>query len=312
MEMNKKRIRMMCMLCVLAILTSAGCGKANLNIDDSNEQITDSFVGEWIVDAEYAVTRIGEENTLFVDSRGEKQAILGTIDGAIATTWQEWSITDGKAGDETWGCLKEPEAFAEVLGSLGITKDKEILFIGETTSGWGDDARLLWQLRTAGYTNMKLVDGGYEALKEAGAKKQFMASKPVAAEVEIEELDYSHVMTTEELLENYDSYKVVDVRTDEEYEGAILYGEAKGGHLPGAIHIRYTDMFKEDGTLKSNEDLVKMFEDAGLSKEDEIVTYCTGGIRSSYTQLVLEMCGFENSYNYDQSFWRWAVVGEVE
>ena len=55
-----------------------------------------------------------------------------------------------------------------------------------------------------------------------------------------------------------------------------------------------------------------MFEEAGLSKSDEIVTYCTGGIRSAYTQLVLEMCGFEKSYNYDQSFWRWAVVGEVE
>ena len=42
------------------------------------------------------------------------------------------------------------------------------------------------------------------------------------------------------------------------------------------------------------------------------MTYCTGGIRSAYMQLVMEMCGFEDSYNYDQSFWRWAVVGEVE
>ena len=58
--------------------------------------------------------------------------------------------------------------------------------------------------------------------------------------------------------------------------------------------------------------LTKMFEDAGLSKDDEIVTYCTGGIRSAYTQLVMEMCGFEHTYNYDQSFWRWAVVGDVE
>ena len=64
--------------------------------------------------------------------------------------------------------------------------------------------------------------------------------------------------------------------------------------------------------LKSNEALTKMFEDAGLSKDDEIVTYCTGGIRSAYTQLVMEMCGFEHTYNYDQSFWRWAVVGDVE
>ena len=98
-------------------------------------------------------------------------------------------------------------------------------------------------------------------MKDSGIKTQFLASKPEPAEVKIDEIDYSHVMTTEELQKNYDEYKIVDVRTDEEYEGAILYDEAKGGHLPGAIHIRYTDLFDDAGYLKSNEELTKMFED---------------------------------------------------
>ena len=201
---------------------------------------------------------------------------------------------------------------SQTLGNLGITRDKEVIVLGETLDGWGDDARLVWELLAAGYTDVKMVDGGYSAIKEAGAPTQFLASKPQAQEVTIDEIDYSHVMTTEELQNNYDEYKIVDVRTDEEYDGAVLYEEAQGGHLPGAIHIRYTDLFQEDGTLKPNKELIQMFEDAGLTKEDKIVAYCTGGIRSAYMQLVMEMCGFENSYNYDQSFWRWAVVGEVE
>ena len=41
-----------------------------------------------------------------------------------------------------------------------------------------------------------------------------------------------------------------------------------------------------------------MLDAAGVTKDDKIVTYCTGGIRSAYAQLVLEMCGFENSENY--------------
>ncbi|MGF0031431.1 sulfurtransferase [Bariatricus sp. SGI.154] len=270
------------------------------------------FHGKWVVDAEYAKGRVGAEDTVFVDSRGEKQAILGTIEGAIATVWQDWSVQEGNAGDEKWGCIPEPDALASILGNLGITKDKEIILLGETLEGWGDDSRLLWELLAAGYTDVKMVDGGLSALKEAGAPTQFLASKPQPGEVVIDEIDYSHVMTTEELQSNYEKYKIVDVRTDDEYNGAVLYNEAKGGHLPGAIHIRYTDLFQENGTLKPNKELIQMFEDTGLSKEDSIVTYCTGGIRSSYVQLVLEMCGFEDSYNYDQSFWRWAVVGEVE
>lgn len=282
--------------------------------EEQEEEIPDDgkFHGTWVVDAQYAAGRVGAEDTIFVDGRGEKQAILGTVEGAIATVWQDWSIQDGKAGDETWGCIQPPETLSQTLGNLGITRDKEVIVLGETLNGWGDDARLVWELLAAGYTDVKMVDGGYSAIKEAGAPTQFLASKPQAQEVTIDEIDYSHVMTTEELQNNYDEYKIVDVRTDEEYDGAVLYEEAQGGHLPGAIHIRYTDLFQEDGTLKPNKELIQMFENAGLTKEDKIVTYCTGGIRSAYMQLVMEMCGFENSYNYDQSFWRWAVVGEVE
>ena len=55
-----------------------------------------------------------------------------------------------------------------------------------------------------------------------------------------------------------------------------------------------------------------MFEEAGIAKTDKIVTYCTAGIRSAYMQLILEMCGFENSMNYDESYYRWSASQEVE
>lgn len=329
--MKRNRLLAIGLTIVLACSVFSGCGKkkeptverkqVEETKTDTEEQKEEKepevpddgkFHGKWVVDVDYAIGRIGAEDTLFVDSRGEKQAILGTIEGAIATSWPDWINQEGKAGDEKWGCIPEPAQFSEILSGMGITKDKEIIFLGETANGWGDDSRLLWELLAAGYTDVKMVDGGLTAMKDAGAPTQFLASKPVPAEVTIDKIDYTHVMTTEELQKNYEDYKIVDVRTDEEYNGAILYDEAQGGHLPGAIHIRYTDLFKEDGTLKPNKELVQMFENAGLSKDDKIVTYCTSGIRSSYTQLVMEMCGFENSYNYDQSFCRWAVVGEVE
>ena len=139
-----------------------------------------------------------------------------------------------------------------------------------------------------------------------------MGATPEAVNVSIEAIDETHVINTEELKSIYDTCKVVDVREDKEYEGKTLYGEANGGHLPGAIHIKYADLFDSDSTLKSNEELTKLFEDAGLSKDDHIVTYCTGGIRSAYMQLVMEMCGFENTENYDESFYRWCVEEPLE
>lgn len=330
----RKKVLVLCLIMVLSV--AAGCGKQDTDntVDaaekiegDAQEQQEESeaekdaeeipddghFHGEYIITGEYAKDRIGAENVLFIDARGWQKAVLGTLKGAIATTWQDLcTCQEGQAGDADWGKIPAPDDLEGRLGELGITKDKEIIVFADTLDGWGDDARLVWEFLAAGFEDVKMIDGGYAAAKAAGAETQLFASGSEPGEVTVDSIDNTHVMTTEELQANYDEYTIVDVRTDEEYNGAILYNEAQGGHLPGAIHVRYTDLFQEDGTLKPNSELAEMFESAGVDKEDKVVTYCTGGIRSAYTQLVLEMCGYENTWNYDQSFWRWAVVGEVE
>lgn len=303
--------------CVIAGLTAifliAGCG--NKGVPDE-ELVSDApFEGKYLVTADYVKEHAGDENVLLVDCRGVDKVKKETLQGAVAATWQEIGTCDesyGASGDEGWGKIPEASELAEKLGGLGIDKEKEIILLGETLDGWGEDARILWELAAAGYTDVKMVDGGYSAAKAAGTPTQKGASKPETVKVAIESIDKTHVMETDELVSNYDDYKILDVRTDEEYKGAVKYGEAKGGHLPGAVHVRYTDLFREDGTLRSKADVEQMMEDAGISKNDKIVAYCTGGIRSAYMQLVLEMAGYENTWNYDQSFWRWAVVGDVE
>ena len=184
--------------------------------------------------------------------------------------------------------------------------------LGEPENGWGEDGRVLWELREAGCENVKIVDGGITAMKDIGVDVKADIKAPEKSDIEVTELDQSHDIMTEELQKNYGEYTIVDTRTPKEYDGAVLYDEAQGGRLPGAVNIPYTELFQSDGTLKDNDSITKMFEEKGIKKDDKVVTYCTGGIRSAYVQLVLEMCGYEYTYNYGQSFWRWAVVGEVE
>lgn len=292
---------------------SAATESSSATSADSAASDTSAFTGQYLITAEEALAKIDDKNTVFVDCTGN--ALLGTVKGAIALVWQDLSTCSaefGNPGDENWGKIPEPAQLAEILGSYGLDKNKEIICLGHTSTGWGDDGRVAWTLLAAGYENVKFVDGGIDALIAAGAPTQMGGSNPVPCEVEVSTIDKTHVMETDELLANFDTYTIVDTRAIQEYEGATYYGEAKGGHIPGAIHIDYLDLFREDGTLKSNSDITAMFEEAGVSKDDKIVAYCTGGIRSAYMQLVLEMCGFESTTNYDQSFWRWCVVGDVE
>ena len=315
----KKSWKILSIVFVLVLLM-AGCATSTEDVTSGSQKdgysaVSEAFEGEYLVTAEYVKEHMKDENVLIVDCRGEKPVKKGTPEGAIAVTWQDICTCDksyGAAGDEGWGKIPEASDLEKRLGELGITKEKQIIMVGETTDGWGDDARVLWELVAAGYEEVKMVDGGFTALKRADVPMQKGASEPTPGNVTIDAIDMTYVMETEELTENYDEYVVLDVRTKKEYNGATKHGEAKGGHLPGAIFFPYTEIFEKDDTLKTNDEIIAMLEDVGVSKEDKIVTYCTGGIRSAYVQLVLEMCGYENTWNYDQSYWRWCVVNDVE
>lgn len=272
-----------------------------------------AFEGKYIVNADYVKGKIGDKNTIIVDSRGAEAAAKGHVKGAIAMTWQDIArVSDVKPGQEGWGHVLSPEDLSKKLGELGLAMDKEIIIYSVANEGWGDDGRIAWALKAAGYENLKLVDGGFKALEKAGIEMDKEEVKLDPVEVAVKEVKRDNIIDTKELTDTIKDYKIVDSREKEEYEGATLYGEAKGGHLPGAINVPFKSLFNKDGLLKSNDEITKIFEEAGLKKDDKIVTYCTGGIRSAYMQMIMEMLGFNNVKNYEGSYYNWAAINDVE
>lgn len=314
----KKKNLLFTLLVLVLVFTFVAC---------NNEQTTDkvettekvetpeepAFKGKYIVEADYVKEHHADDNVILLDARGEEAAKKGTIEGAITTTWQNLSnIEDATKGDYDWGLILEPELLSKKLSELGLSKDKEIILFAEGPKGWGEDGRILWTLRAAGYENLKMVNGGLKALLDAGLTKSKDIKKLDPVEVTIEALDYENVINTKEVEAEFDDYIMLDVREDKEYNGGVHYGEAKGGRLPGAIQVRFIDLFDADGYLKSNEELTSLFESANIKKTDKVVAYCTSGIRSAYTQLVMEMLDYEFVKNYEGSYNTWCVHNEVE
>ncbi|MGX7109392.1 sulfurtransferase [Facklamia miroungae] len=271
------------------------------------------FSGDFIVDVDYLASKIYDPSTIIIDTRGTKEASKGHVPGALAMTWQDLAdVEDKKPGEEGWGHILAKKDLAKKLGELGIDPAKEIILYSVANAGWGDDGRILWVLKAAGYQKLKMVDGGFQAISKSEIEldKGNIDFKPV--EVSIDEISRDAIIDTQELTESLADYKIIDTREKDEYEGATYYGEAKGGHIPGAINIPYTALYNENDLLKSNKELEALFLDEGLNKEDAIVTYCTGGIRSAYMQLIMEMLGFKKVKNYEGSYYNWATINEVE
>ncbi|MGL5439133.1 MAG: sulfurtransferase [Filifactoraceae bacterium] len=304
---------------MVSLLLLAGCQKTpedSAKPTDTNNTVSTGFEGNYVVNVDYVKAHMGDKDFLAVDTRGEKAAMEGTLEGAIAVAWQQFAdVSNGKPGDAMWGTVLPADKLSEALAATGISKDKNIVLFADSVNGWGEDGRILWMLAMAGYENVKVLDGGFEAIVKSGLSiKKGEVAPYVPADVKIEAMDYKTNIDTEELVKKIaenPELKIIDTRNADEYQGATKYGEAKGGHIPKAININFTE-FMNNGYLKTNDEIVKLLEDKGIKKDDEIVTYCTAGIRSAHMQKILEMCGFTNVRNYDESYYRWSATNEVE
>jgi thiosulfate/3-mercaptopyruvate sulfurtransferase len=89
-------------------------------------------------------------------------------------------------------------------------------------------------------------------------------------------------------------------------------GALRGGHIPGALNIPWKRAVAEDGTFKPADELRAIYEEEqGLAVDQNIVTYCRIGERSSHTWFVLTyLLGYPNVRNYDGSWTEWGnLVG---
>jgi thiosulfate/3-mercaptopyruvate sulfurtransferase len=102
---------------------------------------------------------------------------------------------------------------------------------------------------------------------------------------------------------------LVDARGHGEYIGEVNNEKNKRvGHLPGAVDLGFkVTNFNADGTLKSADELRKLYEAKGITKDKEVITYCQGGIKASNAYFALKhILGYPNVKVYVGSWGEWA------
>jgi len=298
------------LLMVLVMITGLlGCGTSKTPSTESAKapETTvaklDATMSQLFVDPTWLKANLN--NVVVLDARPDKDYKDGHIAGAINVTWQSLCDMSKKTGDPGWGVVLPADQFGAKVGALGINGDKTVI-VYAAPPGWGEEGCVAWMLKLAGVKNVKLLDGGFKSWQAQNGEVNKEIPQPKAIEFKVAKFDDSLTATTEWIQANTGKAKIVDSRSVKEYQGATDYSEARGGHLPAAINVPFEGMFNADGTIKTAEALKAIFAQAGLTTQDEIVTYCTAGIRSGHMALVLRTLGFEKSRNYDASFYEWA------
>ncbi|MEM9945131.1 MAG: rhodanese-like domain-containing protein [Cyanobacteria bacterium P01_D01_bin.36] len=270
-------------------------------VESEQSSMLQTLESRWIIGADEARSQI-EQGATVLDARTGIH--FGKIKGAVPISWKTFSPTD----PATRGNLLEDDTqLREQLEALGISNSKPVVVFGNAPRGWGEDGRIVWMLRSLGHTQAVMVDGGYQALIDAGVNATVLSEE---TNNRFEVRRNSRWSITKEALKSQlgsNNLVVIDTRELREFAGSTPYGEQRGGHIPGAIHLYFKDFLDDDGKLLPQQTILNKLETLSISTDQQIVVYCTGGIRSGWLVAVLTTLGFQVQ-NYAGSMWEWSAA----
>ena len=252
-------------------------------------------------------------NAVVIDTRSSWKYFVGHLPGSInLPDWKDFTITV----DGVKGMLNEDKKFIiETLRKLGIDKNKSIVLYGDPADPWRTDGRFFWMFERYGFQSVAILEGGMDLwVKSGGAVERGRGASSTASKLTLEDIQLNPDTVADrnwilERLENPDLI-VIDNRTREEYDGAKPYGSERGGHIPKAVHIPWQEFFTANGLLKKTEALKGLLDKYGIRPQQQIVVYCTGGVRSAMAYFVFRYLGY-NVRNYDGSWWDWSHQPEL-
>jgi thiosulfate/3-mercaptopyruvate sulfurtransferase len=190
-----------------------------------------------------------------------------------------------------------------VLELRGVSESKEVVFY-EGNSGMRA-ARGVWFLEFFGHPNVKMLDGGFRAWKDAGFPITNEAASPKAASFKISRRR-DVLATVDDVLSSLNNrkYAILDTRSKGEHLGTQVRA-ARGGIIPGSIHVEWTENLDSSGKFKSAAELKTMYDAAGISPDKDIISYCQGGYRAAHSYVALRILGFPRVRNYIGSWKEW-------
>lgn len=230
-----------------------------------------------------------------VDVRPADAFAEGHIPGAVQVDLAALAtVVDG-----VQGMVIDAEAFATIMGQLGIDDTKAVVLYD---SNWGmPAARVLWALAYYGHSNAALLNGGWDAWAEE--------ERPISTEISLPTPTHftatptpNHLAELSWLQAHLEDPNVVliDTRTPSEYAA---------GHLPNAVNWDWMNGVPAEGwgAARPADELAAQLAALGITPDKEIVTYCRSGARAAHTHLLLRSLGYPRVRNFDGSWLEWSA-----
>ncbi|MFV0298012.1 MAG: 3-mercaptopyruvate sulfurtransferase [Hyphomicrobiaceae bacterium] len=199
--------------------------------------------------------------------------------------------------------------FASQVKAMGIGDGMRI--IAYDSEGLYSAARLWWMFRSMGHEDVAVLNGGLKKWKAEGRevtseippKRQPRHFTPRVNAALVRDADDVKALI------GHQSVQIVDARAAQRFAGAVPEPRAglRSGHIPGARNVPFPTLLNEDGTLKSIDELKKVFAGAGVDIERPVVASCGSGVTAGVIAFALAQLGNTDAAVYDGSWSEWGA-----
>ncbi len=202
--------------------------------------------------------------------------------------------------------------FTRELQALGLRQDSVVVIYD--MMGMFSSPRAWWMLRSMGFANCALLDGGLPAWEEADLP---IETDPPTGSPEpgdfVARLDPTAVADAAEVLAalNDDSVCVIDARPQPRFSGEAEEPRPglRRGHMPGALNLPFPDLFHH-GRLRSKDELRGLIEPMMQDRQRTICS-CGSGVTACIVGFAAEYAGLDRCAIYDGSWSEWGLPGDL-
>ncbi|HVC50683.1 MAG TPA: sulfurtransferase [Stellaceae bacterium] len=276
---------------------------------------------EFLVETEWLAAHLGDPNLIVLDGTvhlipdpkitytvksGREDFEKGHTPGA------QFADLQADLSDNTQQKLRfmRPGAaeFAAAMGRFGVGPDSRVVLYSTANPQWA--SRIWWLLRTFGFDNAAVLNGGFQKWTREGRPVETGPARPRPAARFVVKEDRAGLMVgKEQVLAAIGDAKSCTINALQANQHAGAGGNTYGrpGRIAGSVNVPTAGLVDPGTGTFLPADAMRAKFDAVGAFDRRVITYCGGGIAASATALALVMLGHPDVRLYDASMSEWAV-----
>ncbi|HHW32878.1 MAG TPA: sulfurtransferase [Paracoccus solventivorans] len=234
----------------------------------------------------------------------------GHVPGAI---WTPYATFRGPSDNP--GAVPDVAKLEAAFEQFGLEPDQPIVIVpeGRSDTDFGAAARVYWTLKSTGFTDLAILNGGTQAWSAAGFPVETKTNNLLASDLELSFSDrwLASAETVAATVSGSHEAVLVDARPEDFFTGRSKHDLAvKPGTLPGARNLPHGRFFQAGSPVIAPElDAGPLRQALGLDAAPgrEVVAFCNTGHWAATEWFALsELAGIEDVKLYPGSMVEWS------